>query len=91
MSYILGKHLLALLTRMTAVAFAPGLTVNAVAPGLILPPRGRGEDYVERLAHELPLKRHGAAEDVAHAVLFLLESDFITGQVVYVDGEAGPR
>lgn len=95
-SYMLGKHLLAVFTRMTAVAFAPGLTVNAVAPGLILPPRGRGDDYLERLAHELPLQRHGTADDVARAVLFLLESDFITGQVVFVDGgghllEAAPR
>jgi NAD(P)-dependent dehydrogenase (short-subunit alcohol dehydrogenase family) len=84
--YVLGKQLLAVLTRMTAVAFAPGLTVNAVAPGLILPPAGEGEEYLARLAHGLPLQRHGAAEDVARAVLFLLESDFITGQVVFVDG-----
>ncbi len=84
--YILGKHLLAVLTRMTAVAFAPKLTVNAVAPGLILPPAGEGEAYLERLACQLPLKRHGTAEDVARAVVFLLESDFVTGQVVFVDG-----
>jgi NAD(P)-dependent dehydrogenase (short-subunit alcohol dehydrogenase family) len=84
--YILGKHLLAVLTRMTAVAFAPGLTVNAVAPGLILPPPGQDEAYLARLAHDLPLERHGTADDVARAVLFLLESDFVTGQVVFVDG-----
>lgn len=84
--YILGKHLLAVLTRMTAVAFAPGVTVNGVAPGLILPPPGEDEAYLARLARDLPLKRHGSAEDVARAVLFLLESDFVTGQVVFVDG-----
>ena len=84
--YILGKHLLAVLTRMTAAAYAPGLTVNAVAPGLILPPPGQDEAYLARLARDLPLKRHGSAEDVARAVLFLLESDFVTGQVVFVDG-----
>jgi NAD(P)-dependent dehydrogenase (short-subunit alcohol dehydrogenase family) len=84
--YSLSKHLLAVLTRMTAVAYAPGLTVNAVAPGLVLPPSGEDEAYLARLARDLPLKRHGAAEDVARAVLFLLESDFVTGQVVFVDG-----
>jgi NAD(P)-dependent dehydrogenase (short-subunit alcohol dehydrogenase family) len=84
--YILSKHLLAVLTRMTAVAFAPGLTVNAVAPGLILPPPGEDEAYLARLARDLPLKRHGGPEDVVRAVLFLLESDFVTGQVVFVDG-----
>ncbi|BDG05085.1 short chain dehydrogenase [Anaeromyxobacter oryzae] len=84
--YILSKQLLLALTRMAAVAFAPGLTVNAVAPGLILPPPGEDEAYLERLAHDLPLKRHGAPEDVALAVLFLLQSRFITGQVIFVDG-----
>jgi NAD(P)-dependent dehydrogenase (short-subunit alcohol dehydrogenase family) len=84
--YILSKHLLAVLTRMTAVAFAPGLTVNAVAPGLILPPPGEDEAYLARLARGLPLKRHGGPEDIARAVLFLLESDFVTGQVLFVDG-----
>jgi NAD(P)-dependent dehydrogenase (short-subunit alcohol dehydrogenase family) len=84
--YILSKHVLAVITRMAAVAFAPGLLVNAVAPGLILPPQGQDETYLARLARDLPLRRHGAPEDVARAVLFLLESDFITGQVVFVDG-----
>jgi pteridine reductase len=84
--YILSKHLLAVITRMAAVAFAPGLTVNAVAPGLILPPAGQDEAYLVRLARDLPLKRHGGPEDVARAVRFLLESDFITGQVIFVDG-----
>jgi NAD(P)-dependent dehydrogenase (short-subunit alcohol dehydrogenase family) len=87
-SYFLSKHLLAVLTRMTAVAFAPGLTVNAVAPGLILPPPGKDEAYLAPLALELPLERHGGPEDVARAVLFLLESDFVTGQVIFVDGGA---
>lgn len=84
--YILGKHLLAVITRMAAAAYAPGLTVNAVAPGLILPPPGEDEAYLARLARGLPLRRYGSADDVARAVLFLLESDFVTGQVVFVDG-----
>lgn len=84
--YILSKQLLAALTRMAAVAFAPGVTVNAVAPGLILPPPGEDEAYLDRLAHDLPLERHGSPDDVALAVLFLLECGFVTGQVVFVDG-----
>lgn len=85
-AYILSKHLLAVLTRMTALEFAPDITVNAVAPGLILPPPGEDEDYLDRLKGTVPLKRHGDPEDVAEAILFLLKSDFITGQVIYVDG-----
>jgi len=84
--YILSKHVLAALTRMMALQFAPGVTVNAVAPGLILPPPGQDESYLRSHAHTLPLQRHGGAPDIAEAVVFLVRSDFITGQVVYVDG-----
>ena len=85
-SYILSKHLLATLTTMTALQYAPGITVNAVAPGLILPPQGKDDSYLDGLARSLPLRRHGSPADIARAVLFLLGSDFVTGQVVYVDG-----
>jgi NAD(P)-dependent dehydrogenase (short-subunit alcohol dehydrogenase family) len=85
-SYILSKHLLAAMTRMTAVAFAPAITVNAVAPGLILPPEGKDDGYLARLARELPLQRHGEPQDVARAVVFLVASGFVTGQVIFVDG-----
>jgi pteridine reductase len=84
--YILSKRMLAALTEMAAVQFAPDITVNAVAPGLILPPPGKDESYLEALADTVPLKRHGDAEDIADAVLFLVKSDYVTGQVIYVDG-----
>lgn len=85
-SYILSKDLLSTLTSMTALQYAPGITVNAVAPGLILPPQGKDDSYLERLAQSLPLRRHGGLTDITRAVLFLLESDFITGHLIYVDG-----
>jgi pteridine reductase len=84
--YILSKHLLATLTNMTALQYAPGITVNGVAPGLILPPEGKDDNYLDGLAQSLPLKRRGGLADITRAVLFLLESDFITGHVIYVDG-----
>ena len=94
-SYILSKHLLATLTTMTALRYAPTITVNAVAPGLILPPEGKDDSYLDGLTGSLPLKRHGGLADITRAVLFLLESDFVTGQVLYVDGGrhliGGPR
>ncbi len=71
---------------MAAVEFAPSITVNAVAPGLILPPFGKDEDYLNRLARSLPLKKHGRPADITGAVIYLLKSDFVTGQVIYVDG-----
>jgi NAD(P)-dependent dehydrogenase (short-subunit alcohol dehydrogenase family) len=84
--YILSKHLLATMTRMMALEFAPHITVNAVAPGLVLPPPGRDETYLQNLAHTVPLQRYGGAQDIADAVAFLIQSDFITGNVIYVDG-----
>jgi pteridine reductase len=84
--YILSKHVLAELTRMMAIEFAPRITVNAVAPGLILPPPGQDDRYLLEHSRLLPLRKHGSVEDIAEAVLFLLQAKFITGQVIYVDG-----
>lgn len=85
-AYHLSKRMLHSLTRMMAVEFAPAVRANGVAPGLVLPPVGKDEQYLASLASTNPLNRYGTAEDVAAAVLFLLQSDFITGQVIYVDG-----
>lgn len=85
-AYHLSKRMLYSLTRLMAIEFAPRVRVNAVAPGLILPPAGEDEDYLRRLAPTTLLNRPGCLNDVTEAVRFLLESDFVTGQVVYVDG-----
>jgi hypothetical protein len=85
-AYILSKQVLAALTRMSALELAPSIAVNGVAPGLILPPAGEGEEYVERLARSLPLQRRGTPEDVAAAVIYLVTSEFVTGETIYVDG-----
>lgn len=85
-AYHISKRVLLTLTRMLALELAPAVTVNAVAPGLILPPAGQDESYLKKLAHCNPLNRHGDPGQVADAVLFLLRSRFITGQVIYVDG-----
>lgn len=85
-AYILSKRLLADLTRRGAIAFGPEVTVNAVAPGLILPPRGKDMRYLEALSDTVPLRRHGEEGDITQAVLYLLESTFVTGLVIYVDG-----
>ncbi len=85
-SYVLSKHSLHILTKMMALEFAPAIRVNAVAPGLILPPPGKDEGYLKELAQTVPLKMHGSPENITDAVLFLLGNDFITGQVINVDG-----
>lgn len=84
--YHLSKRMLFTLTRAMAVEYAPLVRVNAVAPGLVLPPEGQDESYLRALAHTNPLNAHGSGGDVVRAVLFLAASPFVTGQVIYVDG-----
>lgn len=84
--YIMSKHVLAELTRMTAVDYGPDVRVNAIAPGLILPPPGKGEEFFKRMERTSPLKRHGSPGDIAEAALFLLKNDFLSGTVIHVDG-----
>ncbi len=88
LSYMLAKGGIDTLTRAAALALAPRIRVNAVALGVILPPPGEGEDYVSILAAELPLERPGDAQVVADAAVFLAQNDFITGEIIRLDGGA---
>ncbi|MEN6415858.1 MAG: SDR family oxidoreductase [Armatimonadota bacterium] len=84
--YIWSKHVLHAMTEMMALAYAPNITVNAIGPGLILPPPGYDQSYIDALSGTVPLKRHGDPDDIAEAVVFLLRSDYITGHMIFVDG-----
>jgi NAD(P)-dependent dehydrogenase (short-subunit alcohol dehydrogenase family) len=86
LSYNLSKNLLETLTKMLALKFAPDITVNGIAPGLILPPEGKGEEFLKKIKNTVPLNRTGISSDISQAMIFLLKSEFITGQVIYVDG-----
>jgi NAD(P)-dependent dehydrogenase (short-subunit alcohol dehydrogenase family) len=86
LSYTLTKAGIVTLTRLLAIELAPDIRVNAVAPGAILPSPGAGPDVLQRLAQRVPLKRHGGPSDVTDAVLYLLRSDFVTGDVLRVTG-----
>jgi NAD(P)-dependent dehydrogenase (short-subunit alcohol dehydrogenase family) len=85
-SYMLAKGGIDTLTRASAIALAPSIRVNAVALGVVLPPANEDDDYAAKLADELPLQRIGGAQVVADTVAFLCENDFITGEIVRVDG-----
>jgi len=74
------------LTEILAKAFAPAIRVNAVAPGAVLLPEDWDEAARRHLAETTPLKRLGRPDDVADAVRFLLENDYITGETIVVDG-----
>lgn len=84
--YSISKKALEDLTKLSALELAPGIRVNAVAPGPILPPPGdRGEHFAER-AGKVPLEIFPTPGNIAEAALFLLKADYCTGQVIYVDG-----
>ncbi len=85
-AYHLSKQMLYHLTVLSALEFAPHVTVNAVAPGLVLPPAGEPDSFIEGHEERLPLKKRGDIRDVTEAVIYLLKSDFLTGQIIYVDG-----
>ena len=74
------------MTRALAKALAPRVRVNAVAPGVVLLPEGWSADEAEHLRSTTPLARLGSPEDVAAAVVFLLEAEYVTGETIRVDG-----
>jgi len=74
------------MTHAMARALAPGVRVNAVAPGVVLLPDGWSEEDAEHLRSTTPLRRLGSPEDVAQVVVFLLEAQYVTGEVIRVDG-----
>ncbi len=74
------------LTQSLAMALAPAVRVNAIAPGPILPPPGYTEQQIAIRARRTLLGRWGAVEDVAQAVVFLAQAPYITGALLPVDG-----
>jgi pteridine reductase len=76
-----------MLTRVLALSLAPDVTVNAIAPGAVLVPESYDAVERERLARTTPAQRLGSPDDVVAALLYLLEGgDFVTGEVLAVDG-----
>jgi len=88
--YCASKAGVIMLTKALAKAWAPEITVNSVAPGVI--PMGRTDERIERLIGRTPACRAGTPEEVADAVIyFLTAGNYITGQILAVDGGLGLR
>ena len=85
-SYIVAKGGVDAFTRAAALQLAPRIRVNAVALGVVLPPASEDDDYAVRLAEQLPLAKVGGAEPVVAAAIALLANDFVTGEILRVDG-----
>lgn len=74
------------LTRVQARALGPEVRANCIAPGTVLPPEDYTESQLRQSRERTVLHRIGSPDDVVRALLFLIESDFVTGEVVVVDG-----
>jgi len=86
-AYTITKSALISMTKSMAKVLAPGITVNSIALGAILPPEGADENHFARKIETIPLKRTGTPSDVIAVLQFLLEgSDFLTGTTILVDG-----
>lgn len=86
-AHCVSKAGVVMLTETLARALAPDITVNAVAPGAVLPPEAWDDAAREHLARTTPLKRLGSPDDVTGAILYLLEhGDYVTGETLVVDG-----
>ena len=85
-SYTVAKGGLDTFTRAAALALGPRIRVNAVALGVILPPPGEDQAYVEALADALPLAKVGGTDPVVAAAIALIQNPFITGEIVRTDG-----
>jgi pteridine reductase len=84
--HVLTKGAIVHMTRALARVLAPAVRVNAVAPGTVLLPEGWKAEDAERMRSTTPLQRNGSPEDVAQAVRYFLEADYVTGETLIVDG-----
>lgn len=88
LAYTLSKLALAGLTRTSAASLAPRVRVNAVAPGLTIATADYDADQMARLEQMMPLARLPQGDQIAEAVLYLVNASAVTGQTLYVDGGA---
>jgi pteridine reductase len=71
---------------ISAFKLAPNFRVNAIAPGLILPPRDKDLNYLLELSKKVPLRTIGDLTQIQNAVEFIINNNFITGQIIYING-----
>ena len=86
LAYHLSKKNLLSITKILSSELAPAIRVNAIAPGLILPPPGETEEYLKAKRSSNLLQKIGTLEHITESLVFLIKNDFMTGQVLFVDG-----
>ena len=86
LAYSVSKAALLAVNRGLAKSYAPHIQVNAIAPGPVLFPPYYTEEQKRSAVERTLLKREGSPQDIVNAVMFLIENDYITGEVIHVDG-----
>jgi pteridine reductase len=90
-AYSVSKVALEHVTKLAAVEWGETVRVNAIAPGLILAPAGKGQDYLDRNKKNVPTQTHGDVADLTRALDYLLESPFVNGEILFVDGGSSQK
>lgn len=85
-AYSLSKVALAHLTQMGALEFGPNIRVNGIAPGSTIAPKGAGDNYIEMKAANTPMKELGGIQTILKSLDYILENNYLTGQILYCDG-----
>ncbi|MCG6187441.1 SDR family NAD(P)-dependent oxidoreductase [Maribellus maritimus] len=85
-AYSLSKKTLWALTKMAALEFAPEIRVNAIAPGVTLPPEDKDEKYLQKLADNIPMKKPGGLLPVLQSLDYIIQNEHLTGQLLFADG-----
>jgi len=85
-AYSVSKAGLAHLTELAALEWGRSLRVNAIAPGLILPPANGSPDYLQRASAQVPMNTHGNVDDIARGLQYLIDSPFVNGETLFIDG-----
>jgi len=87
-AYLMSKKALAEFTKVAAIELAPQVRINGIAPGFILNSVNgiSKEDESEKIISKIPLQKKGSEKNIMQAVQYLLANDFVTGQIIFVDG-----
>jgi NAD(P)-dependent dehydrogenase (short-subunit alcohol dehydrogenase family) len=86
LAYTLSKKSVWESTKMAALELAPHFRVNAIAPGAVLPPAGKGEDYLNELALKIPMKRPSGMTPILQSIDYIIENQYLTGQLLFCNG-----
>jgi len=85
-AYSVSKAALMAVNRGLAKTYAPSILVNGIAPGPVLFPDHYTEEQKRSAVDRTLLKRAGSPRDIVNAIVFLIENDYITGEIIHVDG-----